>query len=189
MSSDDAYTSFLEKANQPLDTSGGSSDGRKPNAGTHSESLRASQQSADIPASLRSLNATLTSESDEPFEPFSISYRGSRLPDASEFASAIRSEDQDGGTEGGLMEELAINEFDPRGDYSEVVEAVRQVAPVTSTGKEDAEVKCYREEGRGTGKTRVVYYLVVLDSKKQGEGNEGKDRARLVGVRALSVES
>jgi hypothetical protein len=90
------------------------------------------------------------------------------------------------------MKVLDISEFDPRGEYSEVVEAVRQVGAGSRVGKGDVEVKCYREEGRGTGKTRVLYYLVVLDSKKQDEGKDGKDGkdgARLVGVRALSVES
>lgn len=70
------------------------------------------------------------------------------------------------------VEILALEEWDPRGDYKGVLEAVRE-----AVGGE--EVRCFRVEDLG-GKSVVYYYLLGL--KLGGE-------RRLVGVRVLSVES
>jgi hypothetical protein len=224
MSSDEAYASFLDKVNQPLDSAAS-----KPSQTQSDRMIQSQQQSAtvSIPSSLRSLNATLTSESDEPFEPFAIPYQDTGLPDAAGFARAMRAasqntiaaggkgqdgesgEDEDEDEEGGRMEELKLVNFDPRGEYGEVVEAVRRaVTPTAGTtatsGKDSVDVRCYREERRKKGSkaavTRVIYYLVGLDvsqkpkpkqgkKQEQEQEQEGKEQARLVGVKALSVES
>ncbi len=66
------------------------------------------------------------------------------------------------------MEELTIGDFDPRGEYKEVIEAVKKAG-----GK--GEVKIYRLE---VDKTRVEYY-VVTTAKRGG----------LIGVVTQAVES
>lgn len=91
------------------------------------------------------------------------------MPSVEEFAGLVGVENGDGGG----VEELEVGDFDPRGDYGEVVDAVTKAA---GRGK----VSCFRVEGEGSGRrTEVRYYVIGLN------GNEG----RLVGVRALSVES
>lgn len=162
MSSDEAYASFLDKANQPLGSAKNTTTSTCSTSKSHSTS-----QSGDIPASLKSLNATFTSESDEPFEPFTIpiSSSSSAVPDASEFAKLIEEE-------GKAVEELSMEEFDPKGEYGEVVGKVKEAA---SGGK--GEVKFFRVEGKS--RTRVVYHVVGLD----------KEGGRLIGVRAVSVET
>lgn len=165
MASDEAYTSFLEKANQP--TGANSSTSKSHN---QDQQAAVTSHSSNVPAVLQSLDMTFTSESDEPFEPFTVPYSSSSLPSASEFARAIK---HDNGPE--VVEELSVGEFDPQNEYKKVIEAVE--AAVAREGEGKAAVKCFMA---GSGKsTKVVYYVVGLDSK---------DR-RLVGVRAVSVES
>lgn len=157
MSSDEAYASFLEKANQPT----GNTSSTSRSKAEKQQDLKS--QSSDIPQVLRSLDATFTSDSDEPFEPFTVEYSGSSLPGAEEFAQVIK--------EGNRMEELGMEDFDPRSEYKDVVEAVREAAGGQS------QVKCFRAEGGKS--TQVFYYAVALESAA----------GRLVGVRAVSVES
>jgi hypothetical protein len=64
-------------------------------------------------------------------------------------------------------EELIVSEFDPRGEYRDVVKEAEGVV-------DGGELKVFRVE---RGKTRVEYYLVGLRG------------GRLVGVRAEAVES
>jgi len=164
MASDEAYTSFLEKANQPT-----GADSSTPKS--HKQDQQAvTSDSSNVPAVLRSLDMTFTSESDEPFEPFTVPYSSSSLPSASEFARAIK---HDNGQ--GVVEELSVGEFDPRNEYEKVIEAVE--AAVAKNGEGKAAVKCFRAD---SGKsTKVFYYVVGLD----------REERRLVGVRAVSVES
>lgn len=69
------------------------------------------------------------------------------------------------------VEELSVKDFDPGDEYAEVVEKVAEAAG------NKGEVKCFRVD---TGKsTKVLYYVVGLD----------KEGGRLVGFRAMSVES
>lgn len=168
MSSDNAYASFLDKANQDPNSnptpSTSSTSPSKPQPTPH-ESLIS--QSTHIPQSLKSLDVTFTSEADEPFEAFTVSSAGSSLPDAAGFAQAVGL-----GSSAGQVEELSVEDFDPRGEYGEVVAAVKKAA-----GNGGGEVKCFRVEGEK--KSTVFYYVVGLD----GQGG------RLVGARAMSVES
>jgi len=71
---------------------------------------------------------------------------------------------------GGTIEELKPSEWDRRGQYKDVVDAVQ-----AATSEGAAAVKVYRME-RGT---RVVYYVAGLDTKA----------AKVVGVRVKAVES
>ncbi len=158
MASDEGYASFLDKANQPTGASRTSTS-----KSTHQNQQQdLTSQSSNTPSVLKSLDVTFTSESDEPFEPFTVAYSGSSLPSALEFAKAIK-QDKDS------VEEVSVGEFDPRGEYGDVVEAVKKAAGRTR------EVRCFTAEG---GKSRVFYYVVGLDEEN-----------RLVGVRAVSVES
>lgn len=159
MSSDEAYASFLEKADQPTGATSSTSQSRA------EDSQNLAAQSSDIPPALKSVDETFTSESDEPFVPFAIEYSGSALPNVAEFAKAIKQETG--------VEEIGMEDFDPRGEYKDVVDAVRAAAGY----RMDGEVRCFRIEG---GKrTQVFYYIVGLE----------RERGRLVGFRAVSVES
>lgn len=164
MASDEAYTSFLEKANQPT---GANTSTVKPNTQNQQD---LTSQPSDIPDVLKSFDVTFTSESDEPFEPFAVPYSGSSLPNASEFARAIKHEKGEGG-----VEDVSVGDFDPRGEYKIVIEAVE--AAGAGDGKGKGEVKCFRADAGKS--TKLFYYIVGLD-------REGR---RLVGVRAVSVES
>ncbi|EXJ57828.1 uncharacterized protein A1O5_12386 [Cladophialophora psammophila CBS 110553] len=162
MSDDSSYLSFLEKANA------------NPKAGqTVAESESTSQQrskldpttsSSDaLPASLKSLpDFTYTSDTDSPFEPVLFNYAGSELPSAEEFAKYLAPRSV------GAVEELSTRDFDPRGQYGEVIQRVEQAE------KGKAGVKIYRVE---VSKTRVEYYILTVGERM------------LVGVVTKAVES
>ena len=80
------------------------------------------------------------------------------------------------GHKGGVSR-ISVKEFDPRGQYREVVEAVEKVG----RGGKDG-VRVFRVE---MGGTRVVYYVVGLQGGGGGTGEEG----RVVGMRVVAVES
>lgn len=69
MSSDDAYLSFLEKANSDLSTGQQSTQTQR----TETQTVHAN---AEIPASLQSIDAFYISETDEPFEPVVLGFEG-----------------------------------------------------------------------------------------------------------------
>ena len=69
MSSDDAYLSFLEKANSDL------SAGQQPTERERTETQTV-HANAEIPASLQSIDAFYISETDEPFEPVVLGFEG-----------------------------------------------------------------------------------------------------------------
>jgi hypothetical protein len=74
MSSDADYEAFLNKANQ--DVSGG------PQAATASSRSKRVQAGStkDVSAHLSSVDAYMTTDSDEPFEQFSLAFDGDELP-------------------------------------------------------------------------------------------------------------
>ena len=72
--SDDAYSSFLDQANQ--DTGA-----RK--ASTKSTSAVTKAVDTDVPATLQKVDQYYTSESDEPFEPVSLRWSGKNMPSES----------------------------------------------------------------------------------------------------------
>ena len=79
MSSDDAYSSFLDQANQDTGVS-------KTSAQSGSATTKAVD--TDVPAALQNVEQYYTSEADEPFEPVSLSWSGSNMPSESTFDKA-----------------------------------------------------------------------------------------------------
>jgi len=151
MSDDASYASFLDKANQ--DTGG-------PAQNSQAESGQASsRKSAEVPPALQTVNAYYTSDTDEPFEPIALDYNGSSLPDAKVFGEVVAGQSSS-------VEEMSVEEWDPSGQYGEVVEKVKSASNGT--------VKIFRV---ARGKTRAEYYIIAM---KDG---------RLVGMMARAVES
>ncbi|KAL4918180.1 hypothetical protein BDW62DRAFT_181992 [Aspergillus aurantiobrunneus] len=173
MSSDDAYMSFLDKANADLDS------GRSQATTQQSSSSAARTETVDInvkvPTPLTSVDAFYISETDEPFEPVALRWEGAGKglwPDSSHFSRLI-SPDTDLSSS---IESLSPSAFDPKNQYSSALRAVRAAA-VQGGGDESAvEVKVYCVE---VGTSRVEYYAVALDV----EGG------LIVGLRAKAIES
>lgn len=86
MSGDDAYTSFLDKANADLDA------GRQQQAGSSAATAtRASAVDADepVPAALAGVEAFYVSETDEPFEPVVMRWGAGEFPDECTSSSSV----------------------------------------------------------------------------------------------------
>lgn len=80
MSTDEAYSSFLEQANQ--DTGVGKTS-------TQSSSATAKAIDTDVPVSLTKVEQYYVSEADEPFEPVSLSWSGSDMPSESTYVCRL----------------------------------------------------------------------------------------------------
>lgn len=80
--SDEAYSSFLDQANQDTGAS---------KASTQSKSTGISTKSVDteVPAALQKVEQYYTSETDEPFEPVSLKWAGENMPSESTSAKAL----------------------------------------------------------------------------------------------------
>ena len=182
MSSDSAYASFLTSANKtPTTTSGTSKTHPSSTAQSKSTAADPSVSGDALPPSLQTLvkdsaashrdggdeeeGLIYRSETDEPFEAVMLNYAGDELPTAEGFAKCVKAEGED-------VEVLEAGEWDPRGRYGRVVEAVR------GAGGGDGEVKVYRV---ARGSTRCEYYVVAV--RRQGVGRS------LVGVKVRAVES
>lgn len=72
--SDDAYSSFLDQANQDTGAS---------KASTKSKAASTKAVDTDVPATLQKVDQYYTSESDEPFEPVSLKWKGNNMPSES----------------------------------------------------------------------------------------------------------
>ena len=72
--SDEAYSSFLDQANQDTGAS---------KASTESKSAATKAVDTDVPATLQKVDQYYTSESDEPFEPVSLVWSGKNMPSES----------------------------------------------------------------------------------------------------------
>ena len=72
--SDEAYSSFLDQANQDTGAS---------KASTKSKSAATKVVDTDVPATLQKVDQYYTSESDEPFEPVSLVWSGKNMPSES----------------------------------------------------------------------------------------------------------
>ncbi|EON64735.1 hypothetical protein W97_03968 [Coniosporium apollinis CBS 100218] len=151
MAADEDYASFLEKANQ---------DTGSKRASTQSKTVRARAVDTEIPPSLLDVEEYYVSDADEPFEPVSLKWDGDGLPSSDELARLI-------GYDGDFAT-ISQKEFDPQGQYTTVVDAVKQAG--------GGDVAFFRAEH---GTTRVEYYIIGLD-KKGG---------KIVGLKALAVES
>jgi hypothetical protein len=159
MSSDESYLSFLDSANKsPIPTS----THTVPSTG-HTRSTFDPTISSPVPEPLKNLDVYYTSDTDSPFEPVFLNFSGGEAPSVEDFEKCL------GVKEGQVeVEELSVAEFDPRGEYVEVVRKVEQVA------KGKGGVKVFRV---GMGGTRYEYYIVSVVDKG------------LVGVRAKAIES
>ena len=71
MSSDDAYSSFLDQANQGIGAS---------QASANRKTATTKVVDTEVPAELQSVEQYYTSEADEPFEPVSLKWDGSNMP-------------------------------------------------------------------------------------------------------------
>ena len=72
--SDDAYSSFLDKANQDTGAS---------KASTQSKSASSRAVDTEVPATLQGVEQYYVSEADEPFEPVSLKWEGKNMPSES----------------------------------------------------------------------------------------------------------
>ena len=77
--SDDAYSSFLDQANQ---------DTGATKASTKSSSAATKAVNTDIPVAIQKVDQYYTSEADEPFEPVSLKWSGKNMPSESSYARA-----------------------------------------------------------------------------------------------------
>ncbi|MCJ1466946.1 hypothetical protein MMC07_005568 [Pseudocyphellaria aurata] len=139
MSSDDAYNSFLDQANQ--------------DTGAHDDSAKSGSATTkavdtDVPAPLQQVDLYYTSEADEPFEPVSLTWREKDMPSENEFKDLVG--------HGSDVSTMSPREFDPHGQYQAVLEAVERSG--------DGKVRIFRVEH---GSTRAEYYVVGHDQERQ----------------------
>lgn len=149
--SDEAYSSFLDQANQDTGAS---------KASTKSESTSTKAVDTDVPVTLQKVDQYYASEADEPFEPVSLKWSGKNMPSENEFQELIEHDSE--------VSTLSTKEFDPRGEYTKVMEAVEQSG--------DGRTRIYRVQH---DRTRLEYYVVGFD----------EEGGRVVGFRAKAVES
>ena len=163
MSDDASYTSFLDKAN--ADPKAGSTMAESDSTSQRRSNLdpTSSSKSDALPASLRNLpDIAYTSDTDSPFEPVMFSFSSAQLPSAAEFGQFLAH------GEAVDVEELSIKDFDPQGQYKEIIQKVEQV------GKGKKVVKVFRVQASST---RVEYYILTVAERK------------LIGVMTRAVES
>ncbi|KAJ9619228.1 hypothetical protein H2203_008557 [Taxawa tesnikishii (nom. ined.)] len=173
MSSDEDYAAFLEKANQ--DT------GAK--VERDGSFVKTKAVDTEVPGPLKSLDAFYTSETDEPFEPVALEWKGGgRFPKTALLPCLGAGGKTDDGTDlwadgfaeefgelvghSGEVEKLKLEEWNVKNRYEDVVEAVRKSG--------DGEVEVFRVNH---GKTRCEYYVVALA------------KGKIVGVKARAVET
>ena len=176
MADDASYNTFLTRANQDPN-SGGQVDQSSSTSQARSKFDPSSTQSSDsaVPASLRNIETPYVSETDSEFEPVFLSYASDGLPSLDQFKQVLGAK----GENAGSIEELSVKEWDPKGQYNEVVERVSSAGSEQrgkrGAGKADSEegVKVFRVESG----TRVEYYVVTVGERC------------LLGVVAKAVES
>ncbi|KAJ6177791.1 hypothetical protein N7519_008252 [Penicillium mononematosum] len=170
MSSDDAYMSFLDKANADV-------SGSAPQQGAGTVKTETVHSSLSVPKPLQSVDAYYISDTDEPFEPVALKWDGAAKgawPSADQLSSLI-SPDTD------LSQSISIlspSSFDPKNQYSAALDAVRAAAVEKDSGVDQSavELKVYRVEQTST---KIEYWVLALDAPENC----------LVGLRAKAVES
>ncbi|KAL8811812.1 MAG: hypothetical protein Q9200_001510 [Gallowayella weberi] len=138
MSSDDAYSSFLDQANQDTGAS-------KRSASAKIASTKAID--TEVPVELQNVEQYYISEADEPFEPVSLQWNSNNMPSENEFANLIGHDSE--------VSTMSTIEFDPHGQYKGIFQAVE--------GAGDGKSRIFRVDH---GKTRAEYYVVSLDRQK-----------------------
>ncbi|KAF5026108.1 hypothetical protein F66182_1796 [Fusarium sp. NRRL 66182] len=157
MSNDDDYMAFLNKANQ--DTGVGASTQEK-------TTFKAKDQGSEVPKSIINVckKAVYTSDADEPFEEVSLQWEGNNgLPSDIEFAKLINHSSPDSAD----IQILDPLTWDSRGQYTEVIDAVREAS-------QGNDVRVYQVSRDAT---RTEYWVV-----SHADG-------KLIGAKALAVES
>ncbi|KAF4961901.1 hypothetical protein FSARC_9977 [Fusarium sarcochroum] len=157
MSNDDDYMAFLNKANQ--DTGAGAATQNK-------TTFKAKDQGIEVPKAISDVckKAVYTSDADEPFEEVSLKWQGKNgLPTETEFAKLINHSSPDSAD----IEILDPLTWDSRGQYTDVIEAVREAS-------QGNDVRVYQVSRDAT---RTEYWVV-----SHADG-------KLIGAKALSVES
>lgn len=176
MSSDDAYSAFLDQANQDTGASKASTKRSSP--------AEPKTVNTEVPALLQNVErfGIYTSEADEPFEPVSLKWDGDGLPTEGSpcllasisllvvllMCFGLPDEFKDLIGHGSNVEKWNDDDFDPERKYEAALGAVREVG--------DGSASIFRVE---IGRTRVEYYIVTHDKKSK----------RVVGLKAKSVES
>jgi len=160
MASDEDYCAFLDKANTDPN------EGVNKAQSSRKAELKAVDKGAEVSAVLKTAtkDAFYLSDADEPFVPVSLKLKGKgTMPDEATFAKLVEHHSPND-AEVSIMD---IGEWDSRGQYKEVVDAVREAT-------KGSNVRVYRI---GLGGVKVEYWVV------------GVEGGRLVGVKALAVES
>ncbi|KAL3302543.1 ribosomal protein L3 [Colletotrichum asianum] len=164
--SDADYAAFLDKANQDPN------EGYAKPAATKKGEFKAQDEGAEVPKAIQDVlkeDKVYVSDADEPFVGVALAWDegGKGLPDEVEFAQLIQHPDP----ENADVELQDPVDWDANGDYKDIIEAVRKA------GKGN-DVRVYVVPKGGV---RTEYWLVTTEGKGKG--------AKLVGVKALSVES
>lgn len=172
MASDEDYMAFLDKANQ--DPNEGYAKPASSTSAGGKKAFKARDEGAEVPAAIKEITGGkkelfYTSDADEPFEAVVLGWDedGKTLPDEEEFATLIGHWDPAGAD----VQILDPFDWDGEGQYTDALDAVR------AAGK-GSDVRVYRV---GRDGSRAEYWLVTCEGR-------GKS-ARLVGVKALAVES
>ncbi|KAG9185736.1 hypothetical protein G6011_07067 [Alternaria panax] len=136
MSSDTDYAAFLDKANQDTGSAEPKDASQKQSYGTKSVNTA-------VPKILEQVEEYHVSDSDEPFEPVALKFKGDSV-----FADDLKK----------LIGSSAVEEVKGTGfesQYKRVIDAVKQAGNGT--------VKVFRVELEGT---RAEYYVVAVDDKE-----------------------
>ncbi|CAI7672375.1 unnamed protein product [Penicillium pancosmium] len=171
MSSSDAYMSFLDKANADLNA------GRATQQGTDTTRTETVDATTQIPTPLQSVDSYYISDTDEPFEPVALLWKGAKQgvwPSPDQLSGLI-SPNADLGQ---AISTLSPSSFDPKNQYSSALRAVRSAAVERDENADQSavEVKVYRVE---LSSTKLEYWVLALDAPE----------GRVVGLRAKAVES
>lgn len=152
--------SFLDKANE--DVSGG---GKATTQSKGHFQFKATDTGAKVPKEIKDAikDTFMVSEADEPFEAVSLEVKEDSLPDEVQFAELINHWDPNSAD----IEILDPLDWDKKGRYTKVIEAVRQAT-------EGNDVRVYRVPKDAT---RAEYWIISVSG------------GRAVGVKALSIES
>lgn len=157
MADDGSYSDFLNQANQ--DTGAPKTQqATSKHPALHSSSVDSEHT---VPASLKSIDAVYITDSDSDFEPVSLAINDKKI--AKDTVKKLF-----GLAEDAEVEEMKTSEWDPRGQYKQVVDKVEEVT--------EGGVKVFRV---GVERTRFLYLVLGV---KEGGG-------RVLGVKTVGVES
>ncbi|POR34142.1 Uncharacterized protein TPAR_05639 [Tolypocladium paradoxum] len=165
MASDEDYMAFLNKANKDLSEAQAQARAERQEM-VKTATLKTVDDWSDVPKAIEDVckSEVYVSEADEPFEVVSLKWHGKDgLPNEFEFAKLINH----WSPESADVDILDPLDWDSRGQYTRVIEAVREAG----WGND---VRVYRV---GRDHARVEYWVVT------------SEEGRLVGAKALAIES